>query len=304
MLYRRYLLNIAQLECFINLSYTLNFTQTAEELYLTQSAISRSILSLENELGVKLFIRNKREVKLTDAGKLFKRDAQDILERTNTAIERSRKAAIVDEDTLRIGFTETILEREVFPSLINEFHLKNPSIKIHLEHGSYSEVRNRLIDNQYDLAFLSEDGMVHMPDYDFYELVKGSLVAIVPESNVLSDKELITIENLQEETILFLNHIQIPSILKKLQDEIRSLSIDCKFYYSDTVGVSIILAESQLGIAIVPSFLVSNRINCAKIIPFQNDTSMVYGIAAKKNAYNKVKNIVSLAQKYFIKPIL
>ena len=64
-------MNFFQLECFITLATLLNFTKAANAMFISQPTFSRHILSLEKELGVKLFHRDKRTVKLTKAGEVF-----------------------------------------------------------------------------------------------------------------------------------------------------------------------------------------------------------------------------------------
>lgn len=65
-------MNDRQIECFIRLSDNLNFAQTADEMYLAQSTISREIQNLEDELGFKLFIRTAKSVQLSEDGIKFK----------------------------------------------------------------------------------------------------------------------------------------------------------------------------------------------------------------------------------------
>lgn len=73
-------MNTQQLECFATLAKTLNYARTAEQLSMTQPAVSRQIKSLENELGVQLFQRTTRSVTLTQIGWQFLPDARQILE--------------------------------------------------------------------------------------------------------------------------------------------------------------------------------------------------------------------------------
>ncbi|MNL65286.1 Hca operon transcriptional activator [compost metagenome] len=76
---RMFQMNIQQLKCFVSLAETLNFSKTAEKLNLTQPAVSHNIKSLENELGILLFVRNKRTVNLTLAGNSFYEDMEGLL---------------------------------------------------------------------------------------------------------------------------------------------------------------------------------------------------------------------------------
>ena len=72
-------MNIAQLECFVNIANTMNFMKTAELMSLTQPAVSRQLQALEQELGVRLLERTTRSVSLTPVGARFLPEAKDIL---------------------------------------------------------------------------------------------------------------------------------------------------------------------------------------------------------------------------------
>ena len=64
-------MNHRQLDCFLTVAETLNFSQAAKQLYLSQAAVSQQIQSLEKELGFPLFVRTRHQVELTEAGRYF-----------------------------------------------------------------------------------------------------------------------------------------------------------------------------------------------------------------------------------------
>ena len=72
-------MNTTQLQCFMSVSNFLNFSRAAEQLGLTQPAVSHQINTLEDELGVKLFYRTSKRVRLTQEGHLFSQYAREIL---------------------------------------------------------------------------------------------------------------------------------------------------------------------------------------------------------------------------------
>lgn len=80
-------MNIKQIEYFVEVAKTKNYTKAAEKLYISQSAITKQIFLLEEELKVELFVRNNKGAKLTLAGELFLKDATEILNK----IEKSHK---------------------------------------------------------------------------------------------------------------------------------------------------------------------------------------------------------------------
>ena len=101
-------MNTTQLECFLAVANSLNFSRAAEQLRLTQPAVSHQISSLEDELGVRLFSRTSRSVRLTQEGYLFTQYAGEILRLFN--VSRGRVRAVGEETarTLGIGCRNTL----------------------------------------------------------------------------------------------------------------------------------------------------------------------------------------------------
>ncbi len=85
-------MDLRQLEVFINLAESLNYSKTAENLHLSQPAVSRIIQRIEGEVGVTLFYRSHREVQLTKNGKLFYDDSKSLINSYNKALQRTRNS--------------------------------------------------------------------------------------------------------------------------------------------------------------------------------------------------------------------
>src|SRR3954454_14526676 len=97
-------MEIRQLRYFTAVAEHLNFTEAAKKLFVAQPAVSQQIASLEKEIGFKLFNRDKHSVQLTHAGRVFLNDALEMLDRSEAAIKKARKAAIGEVGQLSIGF--------------------------------------------------------------------------------------------------------------------------------------------------------------------------------------------------------
>ena len=98
-------MTINQLKYFVTAANCLNFTEAGKIHFISQTAITQHIQSLEEQLGVKLFIREKRKVFLTPAGKVFLEEARAILERTRIAVEKTEKAAAYQAATFDYQFS-------------------------------------------------------------------------------------------------------------------------------------------------------------------------------------------------------
>ena len=96
-------MNTSQLECFISLASTLNFAKTAEQVYLTQPAVTKEIQALEAELSARLFIRTTRSVSLTEVGHQFLPEANSILNSYYHAKDWISSFHSKSKNSLRIG---------------------------------------------------------------------------------------------------------------------------------------------------------------------------------------------------------
>ena len=145
-------MNTIQLECFLAVSDCLNFARAAEQLHITQPAVSHQIQSLEAELNTRLFVRTTRSVELTPAGFAFISDAKDILGRT-----RAAKARISSSDPGHIsefsigcpGIPEQNLLPPVLRRLTEEFPRLHPLIKM----GPLPIMQNQLQEEALHVLF-------------------------------------------------------------------------------------------------------------------------------------------------------
>ncbi len=109
-------MNTTQLRCFLSVAEYLSFARAAEQLNMTQPAITHQISSLEKELDTKLFVRTTRSVTLTGAGQTFLNDANNIIKIEYAAKSRIKKDAYTNIQLFNIGF-HTELELNLFPKI-------------------------------------------------------------------------------------------------------------------------------------------------------------------------------------------
>jgi len=99
-------MNLNQLRYFVSVAQSGSFTKAAANHYISQTAITQQIHALEDNIGTKLLDRNSRPVALTPAGKVFLKEAREILSKMDTALVRTREASTGLEGELKIGYTK------------------------------------------------------------------------------------------------------------------------------------------------------------------------------------------------------
>ncbi len=131
-----------------------SFSEAAKNLYITQSAVSQQIRSLENELGVMLFARGRKGAMLTPHGELLFGFAQRSIEEIENAENLFARMKTLDEGSLRIGAGDTIT-RHFLISALEKFHNTYPAIKIEIVNRVTNETLNRLMSGKIDVAFVN-----------------------------------------------------------------------------------------------------------------------------------------------------
>lgn len=146
--------SLRQLHYFVVLADCLSFTSAAQRLHITQPPLSQQIKLLEEVLGVELFTRTRRSVVLTATGKDFYKYAKKILHQCDEAVEFCRLAALGKAGKIRLAFTASVPVFSFFSTLLQQFRLDYPKIKIELQHMSTGEQLVALRQGQVDLGFL------------------------------------------------------------------------------------------------------------------------------------------------------
>ena len=127
----RYMVDTEALQSFVAVAEELNFRRAAERLHLDQSALSRRIQRLEAQIGYDLFVRSTREVRLTEAGRVFYEHNRRTLVQLHEAVERARRVAQGKAGHLRIGYM-SFAAIETMPRAIRVFRAAHPDISVQI----------------------------------------------------------------------------------------------------------------------------------------------------------------------------
>lgn len=182
------------LNYFLAIAREENFTRAAQQLHITQPTLSRQIADLEQELGVKLFIRSNHNIILTEDGMILKRRAQEIL----SLADKTKRDFLQNDETLSgtisIGSGE-FRSTEYLAKIISEFRKKYPNVKYEIYSGNANNIRDYIERGFLDLGLMSEP--IDMRKYNFVNMpIKEQWGVFVPKDSPLSEKESISPEDL------------------------------------------------------------------------------------------------------------
>lgn len=148
---KKKIMNDTQVRHFIELGKCLNFTRAARNLYIAQPALSRSIAKLEKELGFSLFVRSKKNVRLTPAGVVMMEGYQKLIQNHRSLLERAIKVGKGESGSLNVGIIECQNTEFYLPKIIEIFHENYQGIKIGIFHETFKSLRQKLEDGEADI---------------------------------------------------------------------------------------------------------------------------------------------------------
>lgn len=279
-------MDLKQFECFINLAETLNFSQTAQIMYLTQPTVSNQIKQLEKELGFDLFIRNSRTVELSPSGKSFYEDIKDILVKVNKSIEKAKNYADKYLDFYCIAYEDNYLSINYLPKIIKKFKNKYTNILLDLKITNFKKKNMLFSDNKIDFLFTVKDNIVNMQHANYLELYKSKLVCIISNELDISCKPKFSISDLKHQTLILLNPVHCPNEMVEIEKIIIENCPTSPVVYADSTLSGCTMAKSGLGIAIMPDFIYINDDDLS-IIPLDIEYYISYGIVWDKRDIRK-----------------
>jgi DNA-binding transcriptional LysR family regulator len=190
-------MEIRAIKAFLVLSECLNFTKSAEQVYLTQPALSRQINNLEYELGCELFTRSKRKVELTEYGRAFMEHAVHIcteLEKWQLELKQMKSG---NAGRLRIGFLQDF-PYDFFPLLINSFVAKNPNVEMSFFDSDINATVDGVVRGDLDCGFSLHNEISKFDQIDSLAVSPIKECAALPADHPLANRESIKMEELAD----------------------------------------------------------------------------------------------------------
>lgn len=196
-------MNLRQLEYFVSVAENLNFTKAAQKCFISQTAMTLQIQSLEEKVGVALLIRDKHHVELTPAGRVYLAEAKEILAKSEEAVKLARTAARGFMGGLTIGFIRGY-EQSLFSETLRGFHETFPNISIELVRDNLSALYGLLEDDKCDVVFNLSPYFQTYPTLCHRFLRAYPLMAVLYPGHPLADRRGVRYDELAREDFIIM----------------------------------------------------------------------------------------------------
>lgn len=221
-----------RLKVFRSVATLLSFTKAANELFISQPAISKHIQELEKEYGVRLFDRIGNRILLTRAGQLLLDHACKIVDAYQNMDYDMKRLTSKSEGELRLGASTTI-SQYVLPEMIAGFRRQYPDIRLTLLSGNSHEIEDALAAGRIDLGMV--EGIKRQPQFKYAPFMDDELVAMVNAHSPLAQRDELTLDELRT----------IPVVLRELGS--GTLDVIQEALKGHGIGLSDLNIEMNLG---------------------------------------------------------
>ena len=242
-------MEIHQLRYFLAVSQTRNFSRAAERCHVAQPSLSQQIMKLEDELGEKLFERNKRDVAVTPAGELFRLHAERVLDELDAAREKMREVRGLLRGRVELGALPTIAPY-FLPAILKAFGSRHPGIEISIHEDTTANLARAIEHKDLDLAIISAPaGGRHLSSR---ELFHEPLCLALPAEHPLTRKRTLALRDLENQPFIVMkeSHCLGGQALQFCQSRGFSPRVSFRSAQIETIHAFV---ASGLGVSLVPA---------------------------------------------------
>ena len=268
-------MNSTQLECFLAVANHLNFSRAAEQLQLTQPAVSHQISSLEDELGSRLFHRTSKSVRLTQEGFLFTQYANEILKLSRMSMARMKEYRERGATRLGIGCRNTI-ELRFLRGPLEKLRRETEDLRPVLRVNPFDSLENLL--EEGDIQIMTAFRETAPRKMRYRELLRCSVALVCSPEHPLAAEEKISLDRLREVGKLAVcRPPACPPSLFALQSRIVADKVTEDLLFCEQVETAGLLAETGYAVTLLPDFPTA-RYQGVRYIPLEDAGYLSFGV--------------------------
>lgn len=290
--------NTFQLSCFLAVAEYLSFAQAAQALHVTHPAVSQQIQSLEKELNVKLFQRTTRSVRMTEEGKAFWRDAQQIVALSDRAKKRFESAIESNIETLAIGFYN-------FPCMffvsdaLEQLRTLRPELHPRLQTIPFQHIYRMLEEGDLDAVVGFRESSKMKIHAQYKEITTVPLVCLCSCKHPLAGRAEVTLEDLKEERLAVFLPAKATISIAQTQGQLVGNRPPSEFYFCESAEAITVLVTAGYGVSVLPDYLVPDSPLLCKI-PLRDTEPLSFGVYYNTLQGNpSLKAFIQCAKEHF-----
>jgi LysR family transcriptional activator of glutamate synthase operon len=238
------------LKTFLEVARAEHLGRAADNLIADQSTVSRKIVRLEEEVGVPLFERIGRNIRLTEAGKRFVVRAERLLSEMRDAVNDAQHASTTATGLIHVGFLHTVGARWL-PDRISRFLKGHPQVRFILNDGTAAEVTTGVVNGDYDIGILGPPPH-NVTELEIVPIFRELIAVIAYAGHPLAEQKSCALSDITNEPLILVRSRS--GLRRVIDDAFTSQGISPNIAYeADDFSIIQGLVEAKLGITLMPA---------------------------------------------------
>lgn len=243
-----------QIEYFLAVARNLSFTKAAEELYVTQPAISRQVSALEADLGFTLFDRASRKTALTAEGELFYRFFQKYSDSLAATIQQARELTGSQVGSISMGHLSGWNLSGFLPKLIARFNTAYPNVSVNIESRGFKNLLSSLRNDKVDVILTLDVTIDRDPDWAIQPLTEIPRILLYPAVRQRTDGERMTPADFKDDVFWVVGDDEVPRASELVRSYCAPYGFEPKIRTVPNIESMLTALQNGLGVAIMDSW--------------------------------------------------
>lgn len=292
-----YQIELRHIRYFLAVAELLHFRKAAEKLFISQPGLSRQIKEMEDNIGIKLFDRHNRQVKLTHTGLYLKEELSKNLKSLDAILHHAKLLEDGKDGKLNFGYVGSAMQK-IIPELLLKFTEDHPNILFSLKEMDNGKQIEGLLSQHIDIGFVRLERIPR--GLESHPVLKEPFCLVLPKHHTIDASNFKNLSQFKEEHFILFDPEYSASYYKKVM-EIFDASGFSPIVSHNTIHAGSIykLVENNFGVSIVPQSLINENNSKTKFIELHKikQRTTLSAIWNKDNRNPILKNILSLIRK-------
>lgn len=267
-------MEMRQIQYFLAVGRSLNFTIAANELHISQATLSRQITAMETELNLLLFFRNNRNVELTASGEYLYQEFKKLYGTYQTITENARKIFEGYNGALTFGILEEISLGGKLQDCIHSYLQKHPNHNLDFKRYSFKGITDRLLDSTLDFGVTFFFDIIHLTSLKYKIIQKAPAGVLISSKNPLSGKKVFNPVDFKNQTFIIMSNTDSHFASTGAIEYCLQYGFYPKLRFAPDLDTAMLWVEAGMGLAFTYDNAISAMNPTMRFIPFSQEDSI------------------------------